>query len=142
MNKLARHSSVVLYLMVAVSSVAQNSPSGRGPKLFIDPQHPEYRISWQAGLPRQDGGMIFPVYELQSSTNLTEWQPVGEHKQGKTGKTDEWLTTVIPAASSPVFYRVRTLFEEQKAKASSLGGAEVFGYEPVFATELARIGQN
>lgn len=85
--------------------------------------------------------MLFPIYELQSSTNLTEWQPVGERKQGKTGETDEWLTTVIPAASSAAFYRVRVLLEEQKAKASSSGGAEVFGYEPVFTAELARIGQ-
>jgi hypothetical protein len=97
-------------------------------------------LSWPATLQGQDGSIIRPYFELQRSTDLLHWQPIGERLRAAAPPLGQSLSAPLDLGEPRAFYRLLSVAPLASAGLGS-GGAEVFGYGAAFGQELQRIGQ-
>src|SRR6476469_7548654 len=94
-------------------------------------------LSWPASRKAADGTEVRPFFEVQGSSNLTRWVPVGERMRAQTEGS---LKTALPLTGPNAFYRLQMELPRSGLKLAE-GGAEAFGYAEDFARKLAAIGQ-
>ncbi len=134
-----------LFLCAVLAATATSSPA-QGPsydanvKLTLHLNGPNLEIHWPSQSVGSGGTAVFPWFEVQSSTDLNHWQPVGERQRGSAALPGLSLSLALGTDQPLAFYRV--LVVQQPAAASlGSGGAQVFGYGDAFTQELQRIGQ-
>jgi hypothetical protein len=57
------------------------SSAGEPPKLSLVRSGTGAELSWPATVQKPDGSIIRPYFELQRSTDLQQWQPIGERQR-------------------------------------------------------------
>jgi hypothetical protein len=97
-------------------------------------------LSWSATVQAPDGLIIRPYFELQRSTDLLHWQPIGERLRAATPTPGQSLSALLTLGEPRAFYRLLSVAPQTSAGLGT-SGADVFGYGPAFAQELQRIGQ-
>ena len=101
----------------------------------------QVELSWPATMTNDTQRMIFPDFQVESSTDLEHWQPAGELLHGIEYRFGPQLTLGFDQQTQPTFYRVRAQLGPDMPPRLRDGGGEVFGYTASFDDELARIGQ-
>jgi len=117
----------------------QPSPAAAPLALTVRPVPQGVELSWPAVHPHADGGVARPWFELQRSTDLRTWEPLGERVRAGSTAPDEFLTQRVSAPAGLAFYRLLVVSPPQVSKLGD-GGAEVFGYADAFEEEFQRIG--
>ena len=84
-------------------------------------------------------GLIFPEYTIQRSQDLHNWEPIGGRLQGISGRSGPRLSVSLNPDAGPNFYRALVSNSSSTATETGSGGAEVFGYDTQFATELDQL---
>src|SRR5436190_18296566 len=107
-------------------------------QLSIQPAGPGIQISWPSGVVQADGGTRFPYFEVQQSSDLKKWYPIGERVHGNADLQE--LELNAPGEQAYQFYRLLAV-EPREGSRVAAGGADVFGYGEAFAAELQWIGQ-
>jgi hypothetical protein len=97
-------------------------------------------LSWPSTMDVLPQGTIFPEYTVESSADLTHWEPIGGRVRGQAGLSGSLLNLSLDALPGPNFYRVAANPASQTAQETGSGGAEVFGYDEQFADQLASLG--
>src|SRR5215468_8389889 len=97
-------------------------------------------LSWPATVQNQDGSIIRPYFELQRTTDLLHWQPIGERLRVTASTPGLSLSARLGSDEPRVFYRLLSVTPLTSAGLGT-GGAEVFGYGPAFGQELQCVGQ-
>jgi hypothetical protein len=101
---------------------------------------PNLEIHWPSQSSGNDGTAVFPWFEVQRSTDLINWQPLGERQCGSAALPDLSFSEALGTNEPCAYYRL--LVVEQPAVADlSTNGADVFGYGDAFTQELQGIGQ-
>src|SRR5258708_7001553 len=95
-------------------------------------------LTWPATVQKADGSMVRPYFELQRSTDLQHWQPIGERQRAVAATPGQLLGATLGADGLRAFYRLLSI-EPSSTTGLGTGGAEVFGYGEAFAHELQRI---
>jgi hypothetical protein len=108
--------------------------------LSINGSAPKVNLSWPSTMDVPPLGAVFPEYTVESSPDLTHWEPIGGRVRGQAGLSGPLLNLSLDALPGPTFYRVAANPSAQTAQETGSGGAEVFGYNDEFADELARLG--
>lgn len=121
-------------------SPAQNASYDPNVKLTVARNGPELKIQWPAQSISSNGKAIFPEFEVQRSTDLSQWQPVGERQCGSAALPNLSFSLGLGTNQPLAFYR---LLAVEQPTVSQLGSsaAEVFGYGNAFAQALQGIGQ-
>jgi hypothetical protein len=101
---------------------------------------PKMNLSWPSTMDVPSQGTVFPEYTVESSPDLTHWEPIGGRVRGQPGVSGPLLNLSLDALPGRNFYRVAANHSPQAAQETGSGGAEVFGYNDQFADELARLG--
>jgi hypothetical protein len=101
---------------------------------------PKMDLSWPSTMDVPSQGTVFPEYTVESSADLTHWQPIGGRVRGQAGLSGPLLNLSLNAQPGPTFYRVAATPSAQTTQETGSGGAEVFGYGTQFSAELARLG--
>ena len=96
-------------------------------------------LSWPATVQGQDGSIVRPYFEVQRSTDLLHWQPIGERLRASAPTLGLSLSAPLDLGEPRAFYRLLSVAPASAGLGT--GGAEVFGYGAAFAQELQRIGQ-
>ncbi len=112
-------------------------PAQEALKLQIRSQPDRVQLQWQSKIPLPLSTSV-ARYQIQRSTDLANWETVGETVAGRMGISDESLQTLVARGGSQAYYRLVGQVGSGSVKAS---GGEVFGYGSAFARELARLGQ-
>ena len=84
---------------------------------------------------------MLPEYQIESSTNLTVWTPIGGKVRGVDGLSGPVLKLSLDLQQGPIFYRVAGELNSAATDEMGLGGAEIFGYNSEFSTRVAQLGQ-
>jgi hypothetical protein len=121
-------------------SVVFVSSAGEPPKLSVLRLGTGAELSWPATVQKPDGSIIRPYFELQWSTDLQQWQPIGERQHAALPAPDQSLSARIALGEPRAFYRLLSI-DPLAGNGLGSGGAEVFGYSAAFAQQLQRIGQ-
>jgi hypothetical protein len=129
--------TVVCQLNIAL---AQEPPRPDRVRLAVQPRGSNVELSWPGSVQAADGQMAQPFYELQRSTDLKLWEPLGERLHAISAGAEEPLQVTLPADQSRAFFRLMTSLPRTNL-ALATTGAEVFGYGAAFGQELQRIGQ-
>jgi hypothetical protein len=101
---------------------------------------PKMNLSWPSTMEVPPQGTVFPEYTVESSADLTHWEPIGGRVRGQAGLSGSLLNLSLDALPGPNFYRVAANLSAQAAQETGSGGAEVFGYGAQLSDELARLG--
>lgn len=125
--------------LLVVSNTRAAEPA-EPPPLIIRRSGNSLELSWPATFQRIDNTLARPYFELQQSTDLQHWEPIGERQRASSARPGEWLRMTVGADRGQAFYRILSV-EPRAITKLGLGGEEVFGYGTAFAEELARIGQ-
>src|SRR5712692_4379594 len=137
---------VVLWLAVlplaatVTHSLAQSASYDANVKLTLLRDGPELEIHWPSQSVGNDGTAVFPWFEVQRSTDLNHWQPLGERQRGSAALPDLSFSLALGTDQPLAFYRLLVVEQPALAQLGS-GGAEVFGYGDSFTQDLQRIGQ-
>ncbi len=127
-----------VFLITFVSGLdSANLPAQDALKLQIRSQPDRVQLQWQSKIPLPLSTSI-ARYQIQRSSDLDNWETVGETVAGRMGISDESLQTLVARGGSQAYYRLVGQVGSGSVKAS---GGEVFGYGSAFARELARLGQ-
>lgn len=94
-------------------------------------------LEWPGSLTQPDGTTTQPWFEVQQSSDLQRWEPVGQRLRATAGESARFD---LPADVPHGFYRVVAASPQTLASPAE-GGAEVFGYQAAFDAALNRIGQ-
>ena len=108
--------------------------------LSINGSAHKVNLSWPSTMDVPSQGPVFPEYTVESSPDLTHWEPIGGRVRGQAGLSGPLLNLSLDALPGPNFYRVAADPSSQTAQETGSGGAEVFGYGTQFSAELARLG--
>src|SRR5207302_1667700 len=84
-------------------------------------------------------GTVLPEYEVQYSTDLQHWVPVGGKVRAIQGLSGPTLNIRLEPQTGPIFYRAVADAGTTTSNETGSGGAEVFGYGPIFSDKLARL---
>ena len=101
---------------------------------------PKMNLSWPSTMDVPPQGTVFPEYTVESSVNLTHWEPIGGRVRGQAGISGPLLNLSLDALPGPIFYRVAANPSAQTTQETGSGGAEVFGYGAQLSAELTRLG--
>jgi hypothetical protein len=134
MEAIMRHKSLLAVMLVTVANAchlpAQNI------QLSIQPRGTDLELRWPGSVVLQSGRKVYPLFQLEQSVDLRNWQPVGPVIKGG----GDLMSTLMPPGALQSFYRLGAQWEQNGAQATATGGAEVFGYEAAFQRELQRLG--
>jgi hypothetical protein len=109
--------------------------------LAIRPLGGQIQFSWPAALSNSSQSLLFPEYQIQSSTDLVSWSAIGGRLRGIEGRSGPMLNLSVEKALGPVFYRLKANLNPQTENETGMGGAEVFGYNDQFAQEIKALDQ-
>lgn len=112
--------------------------------LQLNTQSSNTVLSWPAQLSKTGQGLVFPQYQLQTTSDLLHWQSVGGRIQGDSAGLSVFgpmLKTQLQKTQPNTFYRLIANLDATNTPLTGNGGADVFGYNAAFGDELARIGQ-
>src|SRR5881397_396073 len=126
--------------IVLANLVALHAFAGEPTPLSVKRSNAGLLLSWPATLPKADGSVVRPYFELQRTFDLQRWQPIGERRRAAASAPGQTLTMTLALDVPSAFYRLLSVEPSTVAKLGN-GGAEVFGYGEAFAQELQRIGQ-
>ena len=124
----------LILLLLADGSLSASEPA---PRLSLHRTGPRVELAWPGTLARPDGSEVRPWFEIQVSTDLVTWQPLGERVRALGA---EPVITTVPSDLPNAYYRVVGARETPAAPPGD-GGAEVFGYAASFQEALTRLGQ-
>jgi hypothetical protein len=132
--------SLAVLAATVIHSLAQSASYDANVKLTLHLDGPNLAIHWPSQSVGNGGTAVFPWFEVQRSTDLNQWQPLGERQRGSAALPDLSLSLALGTDQPGAFYR---LLEVQQPAVANLGsgGAEVFGYGDAFTQALQRIGQ-
>lgn len=130
----ARSLSAFLLIGVAVSSL-----HGQALHLDVKSSGSALELSWPGSLLLPSGRTVYPIYQVEQTTDWLQWQPSGSVVKGQGGGSP--MTRFIGPSESRSFFRLRAQWEPAVGAAIGSGGAEVLGYDAAFEAELARVGQ-
>ena len=94
------------------------------------------QLRWPSSVLWTNQTEVYPEYQVQYSSNLLSWKPVPGKIVGIPGRSGPQLSVSFDTQPGPLFYRIRTDMASQPQNETGDGGAEVFGYDNTFATEL------
>lgn len=106
-------------------------------RLEVRPQGDQVLLNWTGGYPTASGEMVYPIYQVQQSPDLTRWEPVGPLVRGKEGL----MRLLLERQDAAWFFRVSANLNPAAELPTADGGAEVFGYSAAFGAKLSEIGQ-
>lgn len=129
-----------LTMMVLCNGFAQDPAPPSRVELKVRAREGQLEASVGARALRADGTSVFPLFEVQRSTDFKKWTVIGQTLQGGIGGP-ETLTAQFPIPLTSEFYRLSAHFSGEIAQQTiASGGDEVFGYAPAFKEELAALG--
>jgi hypothetical protein len=96
-------------------------------------------LSWPGSLLLPSGRTVYPIYQLEQTTDWLQWRPAGSLVKGEGGNNP--MTRFIAPSESRSFFRLRAQWEPTTGSAIGSGGGQVLGYDVAFDAELQRIGQ-
>jgi hypothetical protein len=132
--------SLAVLAPTATHSLAQGASHDANIKLTLSRDGPNLQIHWPSQSVGNGGTAVFPWFEVQRSTDLKQWQPLGERQRGSAALPDLSLSLALGTDQPRAFYRLLVVPQPAAANLGS-GGTEVFGYGDAFAQALQRIGQ-
>jgi hypothetical protein len=132
--------SLAVLAATVTHSLAQSVSYDPNIKLTLSRDGPELKIHWPSQSVGNGGTAVFPEFEVQRSTDLSHWQPVGERQRGSAALPDLSLSLGLGTDQPCAFYRLLVVGQPATAQLGS-GGAEVFGYGDAFTQALQGIGQ-
>jgi hypothetical protein len=109
-------------------------------RLSLKSSNAGLELSWPAAIQKTDGSVVRPYFELQRTSDLLQWEPVGERQRAPTATLGQSLGATQALGQGKAFYRLLSIEPLTGASLGS-GGAEVFGYGDAFAHQLQAIGQ-
>ncbi len=95
-------------------------------------------LTWQTTA-EANPSALRTVFELQSSSDLVKWIPVGERLLVPDPQSQS-VRVELPRDEPHTFYRLLAV-EPSPITKLGVGGAEIFGYADTFSSELRSIGQ-
>src|SRR6266542_5061940 len=104
----------------------------------------QIRVAWQSGSAVPAPGLqIFPDYQVHTSTDFTNWVPIGEKVAGTVGGTNRTFSIVSErGVDGMAFFRIESLIELPEAGligenlgAADFSGGNLFGAQ-LFAANL------
>src|SRR5712692_1746436 len=101
------------------------SSASEPPKLSVVRSGTGLALSWPATVQRPDGSIIRPYFELQRSTDLQHWQPIGERQRAAAAAPDQSLSAPLALGEPRAFYRLLSV-DPLAGTGLGSGGAEVF----------------
>ena len=132
--------SLAVLAATVIPSLAQSASHDANVKLTLHLNGPNLEIHWPSQSVGNGGTAVFPWFEVQRSTDLNHWQPVGERQRGSAALPDLSLSLALGTDQPGAFYRLLEVQQPAVANTGS-GGAEVFGYGDAFTQALQGIGQ-
>ncbi|MCI0536624.1 MAG: hypothetical protein L0Z50_15500 [Verrucomicrobiales bacterium] len=134
----SKRALLVLTLNTAVLSMLRAAEAPL--KLSVHHSSNGNELTWPATIRKLDGSIVRPFFELQGSTDLRSWLPLGERLRAPEARNGQVLSVTPPATEALGFFR---LLQIDPPAAATLGqaGAQIFGYDDAFAAGLQRIGQ-
>jgi len=132
--------SLAVLAATVTHSLAQSASYDPNIKLTLFRDGPELKIHWPSQSAGNGGTAVFPWFEVQRSTDLSHWQPLGERQRGSAALPDLSLGLGLGTDQPCAFYRLLVVGQPATAPLGS-GGAEVFGYGDAFTQALQGIGQ-
>ena len=132
--------SLAVLAATVIHSLAQGASHDANIKLTLHRDGPNLQIHWPSQTVGNGGTAVFPWFEVQRSTDLNHWQPLGERQRGSAALPDLSLSLALGTDQPRAFYRLLAVPQPAAANLGS-GGAEVFGYGAGFTQALQRIGQ-
>ncbi|HEY3854895.1 MAG TPA: DUF3160 domain-containing protein [Verrucomicrobiae bacterium] len=84
-------------------------------------------------------GSIFPEYTIFGSQDLVSWKPIGGKLRGISGASGPLLDVPILNAPNLSFYRAIASTNSPNTQETASGGADVFGYNTLFASQMAQL---
>lgn len=130
----------ILFAVLFTEALLRCASAQPAPRLILDRRSSSLELSWPGSLPKADGSVERPFFELQRSTDLRAWQPFGERLRASVTAPGQTLSVTPSDAEAAGFFRLLQI-EDRPATGLGQGGAEVFGYNDAFNQELRRIGQ-
>jgi hypothetical protein len=130
----------VLFLALIASFFSQVTATGDPFPLALRPNGPRVELSWPMAITNGIQGGVLPEYEVQFSSDLTNWKPIGGKVRGIDGLSGPVLQLSLDPQTGPIFYRVSANSNPQSTNETGSGGAEVFGYNSDFSTRLSQLG--
>ena len=131
---------LAVIVVTVTHSLAQGASCDANIKLTLARDGPNLKIGWPSQSVGNGGTAVFPWFEVQRSTDLNHWQPVGERQRGSAALPGLSLSLALGSDQPGAFYRLLEIQQPAVANLGS-GGAEVFGYGDAFSQALQRIGQ-
>jgi hypothetical protein len=120
-------------------SAALSNLYGQALHLGVRSDGPGLELSWPGSLLLPSGRTVYPIYQIEQTTDWLQWQPSGPLVKGQGGNNP--MTRFISPSESRSFFRLRAQWEAVTGSATGDGGAQVLGYDAAFDAELERVGQ-
>ena len=108
--------SLAVLAATVIHSPAQSASYDANIKLTLHLDGPNLAIHWPSQSVGNGGTAVFPWFEVQRSTDLNHWQPVGERQRGSAALPDLSLSLALGTNEPCAFYRL--LVVEQPAVAN------------------------
>lgn len=125
---------LVLSLISSLAALPQSPP-----QLRVERGVKGLELSWPAGKPDATGSGV-ALFELQQSTDLQHWSPLGERQRAPANVPTATLNAVALPSETNQYFRLLSLDPAVGARLAQ-GGAEVFGYADAFNEALQVVGQ-
>ncbi len=108
--------------------------------LSLKPATGRIELAWPAAMTNSSSQRVFPEYEIEYSTDLNHWTPVGGKVRGIEGRSGPRLSLSLDEPPAPSFFRVIANPDSTTTNQVGEGGAQVFGYDEQFQKELDQLG--
>jgi hypothetical protein len=108
--------------------------------LALRPSGHGVQLSWPTAITNGAQEPVLPEYEVQYSTDLREWKPIGGKVRGIEGLSGPVLNLSLEQQEGPIFYRVIANVSSGATNETGIGGAQVFGFDEEFSTHLGQLG--
>ena len=108
--------------------------------LVLKSSGPRVELSWPTAITNAGQGQVLPEYEVQYSTDLKNWSPIGGKIRGIEGLTGPSINVSLDRQKGPLFYRVIADALSRTANQTGTGGGDVLGYNSSFASQLSQLG--
>jgi hypothetical protein len=105
----------------------------------LKPNGNRVELSWPAGISSGQNA-VMPEFEVQYSTDLSIWKPIGGKVKGIEGLSGTVLNLSLDEQQGPVFYRIIANVSSGVTNETGNGGAQVLGYDSEFSKRLAQLG--
>ena len=98
--------SLAVLAATVTHSLAQSVSYDPNIKLTLSRDGPNLQIHWPSQSVGNGGTAVFPWFEVQRSTDLNQWQPLGERQRGSAALPDLSLSLTLGTDQPGAFYRL------------------------------------